>query len=331
MEQLINNVEVIKHLPIISNGVDKASTDTPFIVANTMSMDVNEMEESHIIPVFSSTNTPLISHNEFIETVYSAVQDKYCHLKVLSPSIRVSHPIKGRIPDAKHKQASELEPWEQTLFYERMMFVIEVPEISLEIAGNKVSLTIGGVKSYSNDNLYGKRTNGEQSFQLFIGFKNQVCCNLSVTTDGYKEAINVSTIEQLRLVTEQMLGSYDLKQHLKNMRNMSNMFITETEFAQFIGKSRMYKHLSEEMKTGIPELLFGDQQMGVVVKDYHIDENFCHDDTGGISLWRFYNLLTGVNKSTYIDKFLDRAINAEALTTELLWHKIHKKPSWYLS
>ncbi|MGL5381609.1 DUF3871 family protein [Clostridium sp.] len=27
-------------------------------------------------------------------------------------------------------------------------------------------------------------------------------------------------------------------------------------------------------------------------------------------MWKFYNLLTGANKSSYIDSFLDRSLNA---------------------
>ena len=39
------------------------------------------------------------------------------------------------------------------------------------------------------------------------------------------------------------------------------------------------------------------------------DENFSGFG-GDLSMWRFYNLLTGANKSSYIDSFLDRAYNA---------------------
>jgi len=62
---------------------------------------------------------------------------------------------------------------EKTLFYERMMFVIEVPSIQAEIGGNKLSLTIGGVKSFTEDNLY-QRSGGDQHFKMFIGFQNHV-------------------------------------------------------------------------------------------------------------------------------------------------------------
>ena len=29
-----------------------------------------------------------------------------------------------------------------------------------------------------------------------------------------------------------------------------------------------------------------------------------------MDMWKFYNLLTGANKSSYIDSFLDRSLNA---------------------
>jgi len=34
-------------------------------------------------------------------------------------------------------------------------------------------------------------------------------------------------------------------------------------------------------------------------------------------MWRVYNLLTGANKSSYIDNFLDRSLNATQLTEGL--------------
>lgn len=37
---------------------------------------------------------------------------------------------------------------------------------------------------------------------------------------------------------------------------------------------------------------------------------FFKDESGDINLWNFYNLLTGSNKSSYVDTFLDRGVNA---------------------
>jgi hypothetical protein len=63
-------------------------------------------------------------------------------------------------------------------------------------------------------------------------------------------------------------------------------------------------------KKDIPPLLFGDQQIGMVVKDYYKDSSFCKDDHGNINLWKLYNLFNGANKSSYIDSFLERSVNA---------------------
>ena len=64
-----------------------------------------------------------------------------------------------------------------------MAFIVEVGTITREIDGQTLGLTIGGVRAYNHDNLYGKKT--EEKFQLFVGFKNWGCCNLCISTDGF--------------------------------------------------------------------------------------------------------------------------------------------------
>ena len=51
-----------------------------------------------------------------------------------------------------------------------------------------------------------------------------------------------------------------------------------------------------------------------------------------LSMWKFYNLLTGANKSSYIDSFLDRAYNATELATGIC-SALHgdDKYQWFLS
>ena len=51
---------------------------------------------------------------------------------------------------------------------------------------------------------------------------------------------------------------------------------------------------------------------------YINDENF--GSLGNdLSMWKFYNLLTGANKiSSYVDSFLDRAVNATEIATGII-------------
>ena len=65
-------------------------------------------------------------------------------------------------------------------------------------------------------------------------------------------------------------------------------------------------------------MLMTDTQIGLVAKAYYGDENFGLPDRGEeISMWKVYNLLTGANKASYIDNFLDRGLNATQLTEGL--------------
>ena len=331
MEYIINNQEVLAQLPaLLPNGVAISSSSQPFIEANTVDMSVKELEEQHIIPVWTTTNEPLISHMEFIETVWETTHKLFPQETIFKPNIRVSHPIKGRIPEAKHKAASQLEPWESTIYYERMMFVIEIPGITQTINGNQLNLTVGGVKSYNLDNLYSKRTHADQRFQMFIGFQNKVCCNLCVWSDGIREELGIKNLNQLAYASENMIQQFNLEKQLKAMQQFTSIQLSETEFAQLVGRSRMYKHLPDNIRKDIPAMLLGDQQLNTVVKDFYKDSNFGCETGGDISLWEFYNLLTGANKSSYIDTFVERTVNAHDFSNGLIQYKTQSKPFWYM-
>jgi hypothetical protein len=63
-----------------------------------------------------------------------------------------------------------------------------------------------------------------------------------------------------------------------------------------------------------PALDFNDGQFNTIVRDYYQDQSFCRDNSGDINLWNLYNLFTQANKSSYIDTFLDRNVNALQLS-----------------
>ena len=280
----------------------------PFIEANTENVSLSHLKEDCIIPVFTKDNEITLSHQEFIETVLEAVSQVFGNETIESPEIRTSHLIRGRTPDALHVPAKELLDHQKTMYYERMAFCIKIPSITQDVGGNRLELTIGGVRAYNQENLYNKKT--YEKFKFFIGFKNMVCCNLCISTDGYQSEIkamsNYDLLEKVKLTMQQ----YKMEEHIATLINLNDFQLSEREFAQIIGKSKLYNYLKKNEKAHIPELLLNDGHINAVAKDYYNDESFCRDTNGDINLWKFYNLLTGSNKSSYIDTFLDRGVNA---------------------
>ena len=301
-----------------------------FIQANTKTVEFEELKHEHIIPVWLKDNEPLISHADFIEATCKVVGSVYKGESILEPSIHISHPIKGRVPSAKDKPAVELLDNEKTVYYERMMFAIELPSIMEDINGNRLSLTVGGVKAFNIDNLYNKKGTLEH-FKVFIGFKNHVCTNLCVSTDGLKADLKVRSISELMDSVYELVSDYNAVRHLDQMKCMMKHRMSEQQFAQLIGKARLYQFLSNRERQGIMPLRFSDTQMITVAKDYYKDENFCRSQDGSISLWNVYNLLTGANKSSYIDSFLDRAANAYQISNSLTYALEHPGSNWFLS
>ena len=289
-------------------GNDSPKPKSPFIEANTESVSLSHLKEKCVIPVWSKDNEITLSHQEFIETALSAVATIFPNEAINTPEIRVSHQIKGRTPDALHVPTKDLQDFQKTSYFERMAFIIKIPGITETINGNRLELTIGGVRAYNQENLYNKKT--YEKFKFFIGFQNMVCCNLCVSTDGFQSEIRAMSYLDLEDKMLQVLTNYRAQEHLNSMQNLLERNITERDFAQIIGKSRLYNYLPKKEKSLIPELLLNDGHINTVAKDYYQDESFCRNANGDISMWEFYNLLTGSNKTSYIDTFLERGVNA---------------------
>ncbi len=94
------------------------------------------------------------------------------------------------------------------------------------------------------------------------------------------------------------------------MKQLSQHSLTEHQFAQMIGRAKLYQYLPKAEKTLIPNLNFTDGHVNTIAKDYYEDTSFSRNEQGDINLWNVYNLFTQANKSSYIDTFLDRNVNA---------------------
>ena len=153
---------------------------------------------------------------------------------------------------------------------------------------------------------------------------------MCVWSDGYVDSVKVRSVNMLKSAIMDLLSRYDEEKQLRQMQQWVNYSLKEEQFAQFVGKCRMYQYLPTDAKKLIQPMLFGDQQTGAVVRDFYRDQSFCKDSHGDINLWRMYNLFTGVNKSSYIDSFLGRSVNAFSITDEVK-SALDGNYSWYLN
>ena len=297
---------------IIDAEIITEDTRSPFIEANSTSITLESLQNDCVIPNFAKDNEAVISHSQFIGATYQALRDFYRSEQIDEPQIRVSHIIRGRIPEAINKKSSELLPHEMTQYYERMAFCINVPTIYQDVNGNRLQLSIVGVKSYGRDNLNGKLT--AQKFSIAVGFQNTVCCNQCIWTDGYKDEIRALSPGEIYQHTLRLLDTYDMAKHIYLLQSLGDLYLSETQFALILGKMRLYNYLPQRIQRGIPEMLITDSMVNSVARQYYRDPNF-KVSGGELSMWNFYNLLTGACKGSYIDTFLSRQANA--LTTSL--------------
>ncbi len=299
----------------------------PFIEANTLPVYLHEMERNHIIPVFTKDNHALISQHEFIYATQNVLSEIHAN-DILGPYIRVSHPVRGRVPSARFKKVHELLPQEETLYYERMMFVYVIPSITKVINGQELKLVIGGVKAYNKDNL-NRNSNAMQHFTFFIGFQVKVCSNLCVWSDGINNAILVNSIDALSSTLRNIISSYEPLPNLTFMSNLSNYTLSERQFAHLLGRCRMSNYLPREHKKLLLNCGLNDSQLTTVTKQYYHDANFSSVH-GAIDLWSLYNLFTASLKSSYLDTIVDNNVAVGQFFSHLVGSLDTGHDSWYL-
>lgn len=294
---------------------EKPIENKQFIKANSSPVSLSHLKEDCIIPVFAKDNEQTISHGEFIDQAILAVEEVFQGEVISAPAIRTSHMIKGRTPDAIGVAVKDLRENQKTIYYERMAFLLTLPGITQTIDGNQLTLSVGGIRAYNHENLYSKKS--VEKFKFFIGFENMVCCNMCIGTDGYKKDYRTTSVHDLNQALVELISAYEMEKHHESMNRLVEQSLTEKQFAQLIGKARLYQYLPKREKKQLPELLYGESHFSSIAKDYYADKSFCKEETGNINLWKVYNLLTGANKSSYIDTFLDRGVNAFEFTQGL--------------
>jgi hypothetical protein len=89
--------------------------------------------------------------------------------------------------------------------------------------------------------------------------------------------------------------------------------------------------MSRLIRENIYPLALTDNHISIITKGFYTDPNFSCSKDNQISLWKLYNLFTGANKSSYIDNFLDRSINAFNFIEEVKWALQENTYNWYLT
>ena len=315
MEIVPNTGELTSPLVIPTDDIEEAvvmeeeinSENHPnFIESNTAAISLEELSEKSIVPTFAD-NTLTVSHQSFIQSVIEAGQEVFGELTPVE--IRVSHQINGRVPTALHKKASELTDEEKTVYYQRMAFVCHVVGLSRTINNQLVHLTIGGVRAYNEDRLYGRQC--PMKFKIFVAWQVRVCSNLMISCDGFAGNLECITTSDIKEKALELFSGFDpiKDDNLRTLEALGNTSITEYQFCSIIGRLRLYQALSNQTRAelGLPYLTLGDQAVNAVVRGYVENPNFKKDsESETISLWQMLNYFTEAVKQTYIDKWLDR-------------------------
>ena len=134
------------------------------------------------------------------------------------------------------------------------------------------------------------------------------------------------SVQELFTRVFHLLARFDAEKQINHLKTLSEYALTEHQFAQLVGKSRLYQYLPLKMKKALDTVVpISDCQISTVAKDYYQNKSFCRTESGDIDMWRCYNLFTSAVKSSYIDTFLDRNVGFLLFINGLIDHIRDKK------
>lgn len=216
-------------------------TSVNFLEANTNSISLEELTEQCVVPTWANQELT-ISHQDFISTVHDAACNVFAGETINTPEIRVSHIVRGRIPSALGKRSSELLESEKTQFFQRLAFAFTIPSLHECIDGQRLELCIGGVRNYSDLNLY-RANRGMEKFTVFIGWRVNVCSNQVLTGEGVRLSLEVMSLHDLYKSVLDLFYNFNLDKDIQLLQSLTQTRLTETQFAQIVGRMRLYQAL----------------------------------------------------------------------------------------
>ena len=320
--------EYVTFEEVKENAETSIKSNVNFLEANTSEISIEELTTQCVVPTWANQELT-ISHQDFIHTVHEAAQTMFSGETICEPAIRVSHIVRGRVPSALGKKASELLESEKTQFYQRLAFAFTIPTIHEKVNGQKLELCVGGVRNYSDLNLY-RANKGLEKFSVFIGWRVNVCSNQVLTGDGVKLQLEVMNLNDLYKSALELFYNYNPAMEIHLIQSLTDSYLTETQFAQIVGRMRLYQAMPAGLQKRIPRMLITDSQINNVCRDYFTNPDFGAKGSN-ISMFDFHNLLTEANKSSYIDTYLQRAVNATEVAVGIN-NALHgdTKYAWFL-
>ena len=132
-------------------------------------------------------------------------------------------------------------------------------------------------------------------------------------------------------LSSRFLEKLTYKTEIEKFNNLPDTMISESQFAQIVGRARLFHNMPYKDKKELPQFPLSNSQVNLVVKDFYSDESFCRDDHGNTNLWKLYNLFPGANKMSYIDNFLDRNVGCQQFVNGLNEAIGMSKHHWFVN
>lgn len=138
---------------------------------------------------------------------------------------------------------------------------------------------------------------------------------MMLTCDGLTDKIECMTEADIYQHALELFKNFNEARAIDALRHLSDTTMTTEQFCQFIGRCRLYMALSESQRKALelPKILLGDTQLNAATRGFVNNTNFGLNGEDAITCWQLLQLLNESVKTSYIDTWADRNLNATSI------------------
>ena len=107
---------------------------------------------------------------------------------------------------------------------------------------------------------------------MFVGWRVVICSNQVLTGQGVKLSIEVMDLKQLYQQVMELFSQFNPAKDIHLMQTLSNTYLTETQFAQIVGRMRLYQALGVFLPLITTNCAVLGVAISVIQKDYSLQQ-----------------------------------------------------------
>jgi hypothetical protein len=263
--------------------------------ANAKEVSVQELFNC-LVPKNERTNQHIVSQAELATITKDTLSNEY---NIGDATIVGSH-----FHSMGNATKEDVGGW-----YDRLVCIYDL-DVVQEISDSQLRLTAGFAIDYKSQSKLANNKKNEQVVTMFMGFQNNVCMNMCISSEGISHQLIFSSPSEFAALMKNNVQSYtiQMKRQIELLRSMEGKSMPVNKFEEMLGRELIKSRMGNAQANKLTPLN-STQWMDVASLTITDRRYRINPEDKSVSAWQAYNLMTEAAKNSQLDSVVSTLSN----------------------